>query len=120
MSYSKKDLYGIYFDIESNHILNEDECVVFIPTATVKTEFHQRVKQRVVKQKTTPTTSNLTISNPRTMLRQTTSDLTTANPRTMLRQTTIPKIVNQNFIQNFTQNFMRITFCIFMTIILCN
>jgi hypothetical protein len=119
MSYSKKDLYGIYFDIESNHILTEDECVVFIPTATVKSVFHQTeplVKQRVVKQKTTPTTSNLTTTSNPTTSNSTTSDLTTANPRTMLRQTTIPKIVNQNF----TQNFMKITFCIFMTIILCN
>jgi hypothetical protein len=109
MSYSKNDLYGFYYDIESNNVLNDSECIVFIPTAAIKTELvfvTPVVKQTypvVIKEKATTT------SRPPTILRP---------PTIILRPPILHETPKPSFIENLTQNFMKITFCIFLTIIL--
>jgi hypothetical protein len=73
-----KDLYGFYYDIETNHLLNEDDCVVFLPN-----------------------TNNTRIT-------------TTPNAVSIIKKSLKIKQLQHAI----SQNFMRITFCIFMIIIL--
>ena len=132
-----KDFYGFYCDIESNRLLNDAECVMFIPSTTSITTTSRTTTSRT----TTSRTTTSIVNNPvfklieRAIIKQTNQKTTTTILRQeshllrqeshllrqeshLLRQETPkPKIVKQDLIKNFTQNFMRITFCIFLTII---
>ena len=119
----RNNLYGFYCDIESNRVLHNDECVVFIPTTTtsrtktIQSIVNPVVVNPVVKQSLVNTVvvkeTNQKTTTSRTILRQ-----DTRRQEILLRQDTSKlKIVKQDFI---TQNVLRITFCIFLTIILCN
>ena len=106
------DFYGFYCDLESNRILNDDECVVFIPSTMSRTKTIQTVvKQSIVVKQPVVIKQPVVVkqSNPKT-----TTTKTILHQERQLK----PNIVKPDLIKNFTQNFMKITFCIFLTIIL--
>ena len=113
-----KDFYGFYCDIESNRLLNDEECVMFIPTAAIKTVFHQTVFHQTVFHQTVFVNPTPPVVKQPVVVKQ--SNPKTTTTKTILHQERQlkPNIVKPDFIQNLTQNIMKISFCIFLTIIL--
>lgn len=125
MSYSNDDLlYGFYYDIESNHVLNDNECVMFIPTAPIKTEFHQNyqpvIYQPVVKEEVKEIVTQVVKEEVKEKELFFPRKTTTSSSS---RQITVRQITNRQITvkqrQDFiSQNCMKLSFCIFIIIIL--